>query len=91
MDTQYWVEVNTEDNDYKRVGIRGWVPKNYLRKNTAKPNHFLLDAKEIFTKEERWPDSEDHENKIPSDVFVAGHLDLVETQSLEIVRRIMSY
>jgi len=91
VDTQYWVEVDTENNDYKRVEIRGWVPKSYLRKNTAKQNYFLFDAKEICTWEEKGLDKEGHENKISSDTFVSGYLDLVETQRLEIVRRIMSY
>lgn len=89
-ETQYWISLDLKDKHYNNIHITGWVPQSYLKAVTKSQSYLSLDISEMGTKEERWPDSKIHKDKIPTDTWVNGYLLLTDAQRLKLVQQVMN-
>lgn len=90
VETQYWINLRLDDKHYKNIHITGWLPKNYLKVRTKNETYLPLELSEIGTKEQRWPDNKNHNDKLPTDTWINGYVFLSDTQRLKLVQQVVN-
>lgn len=89
-ETEYWFSVEVSfENFAKEIEINGWFP-NELILGTAQDETSEVFVKIMHTKQEKWSGTENHKDKLDTDIWIVGNLIPSPAVRLSIAKKLLT-